>query len=215
MNHKRQNEVIPYNDCLYRNLYQYEYIALLDIDEVIMPMPQNSNPAPNPNGLSPWAALMEAVDQKARLSRNDSRASYNFRNIYFMDDMGSQNSQNGGFFKGIPKYLHMLQHVYRSKNFTKPGQYVKCFHNPERVITLHNHFPLACLNGSCTSYPVPTELAQLQHYRATCVKALKNCEKEFKQGSVLDTTIWRYFIIPSLSVCPVNFKFNSKSMVSY
>jgi hypothetical protein len=34
LNNKRQNEVIPYNDCLYRNMYRYEYIALLDIDEV-------------------------------------------------------------------------------------------------------------------------------------------------------------------------------------
>lgn len=35
--HKRQNEIIPYNDCLYKNMYMYDYIALLDIDEVIMP----------------------------------------------------------------------------------------------------------------------------------------------------------------------------------
>lgn len=34
---KRQNEVIPYNDCLYRNLYSYDYIALMDTDEVILP----------------------------------------------------------------------------------------------------------------------------------------------------------------------------------
>ncbi|CAG7815136.1 unnamed protein product [Allacma fusca] len=177
VNHKRQNEVIPYNDCLYRNLYQYEYIALLDIDEVIMPMKGDN-----------WKDLMIEVDRKARLSKNASRASYNFRNIYFLDDM----MHGHHWFPGIPKYLHMLQHVYRSRNYTKPGQYVKCFHNPERVITLHNHFPLACLNGSCTSYPVGTELAQLQHYRADCVRALKNCDKDYRQNSVLDTTIWKY-----------------------
>lgn len=37
-----------------------------------------------------------------------------------------------------------------------------------------------------------TELAQLQHYRADCVRALKNCDKEYRQNSQLDTTIWRY-----------------------
>ena len=35
--HKRQNELIPYNDCLYRNLYKYERLVLLDIDEIIVP----------------------------------------------------------------------------------------------------------------------------------------------------------------------------------
>ena len=82
--------------------------------------------------------------------------------------------------------------MYRSRNYTKPRYGAKCFHNPERVLILHNHFPLACLNGSCTSYPVGTEYAQLQHYRADCVRALKNCDKEYRQNSVLDTTIWRY-----------------------
>jgi hypothetical protein len=101
VNHKRQNEVIPYNDCLYRNLYQYEYIALLDIDEVIMPM----------KGTTSWKELMLAVDKKARQSRNDSRASYNFRNIYFMDDM----MHGHDWFPGIPRYMHMLQ-VKKNKN---------------------------------------------------------------------------------------------------
>ena len=52
-----------------------------------------------------WEELMLEVDRKSRLTKNDSRASYNFRNIYFLDDMmhGHQ------WFQGIPKYLHMLQ----------------------------------------------------------------------------------------------------------
>lgn len=176
-NNKRQNELIPYNDCLYKNLYTYEYIALLDIDEVIMPV----------NTMS-WQELMDVVLPKARAAKNDTQASYNVRNVYFLDDL----IEVHGFFKDIPRYMHMLQHVYRSKNFTKPNQYVKCFHNPERALTLHNHFPLACLGGACSSYSIETTDAQLQHYRADCVRTLKKSCVEFRQNTVVDTTIWKF-----------------------
>jgi hypothetical protein len=177
VNHKRQNELIPYNDCLYRNLYSYNYIALLDIDEVIMPIKSRT-----------WKELMDVVLVKALAKRNETRASYNVRNVYFLDDLIHEH----GWFKTMPRYMHMLQHVYRSQNYTKPNQYVKCFHNPERALTLHNHFPLACLGQACTSYPIETEDAHLQHYRADCVKTLKKTCTEFRQNSVMDTTIWRY-----------------------
>lgn len=177
VNHKRQNELIPYNDCLYRNLYTYEYIALLDIDEVIMPVAHQD-----------WHSLMRAVLPKALKIKNETRASYNVRNVYFLDDLIHEH----GWFNDIPRYMHMLQHVYRSKNFTKPNQYVKCFHNPERALTLHNHFPLACLGSGCTSYPIEPVDAQLQHYRQDCVKTLKKTCTEYRKNSIVDTTIWRY-----------------------
>lgn len=177
-NHKRQNEVIPYNDCLYKNIYRYEYIALLDIDEVIMPK----------NGDTSWKQLMQRVIPKAKKIKPEGYASYNFRNVYFLDD----HQHDHGWHKEAPKYMHMLQHVHRAKNYTKPNQYVKCFHNPEKVLTLHNHFPLACLGGVCKSYPVDTEDAQLQHYRADCVKTLlKTCE-QYRENSIEDKTIWRF-----------------------
>lgn len=180
LNNKRQNELIPYNDCLYRNMYRYEYIALLDIDEVIMPLVHNN-----------WAEMMEAVVEASLKIKNESRASYNFRNVYFMDEM--LDSHEHGHFKDIPPYLHMLQHVFRSANYTKPGQYVKCFHNPEKALILHNHFPLGCLAGVCTSYPVDISLGHLQHYRNDCVSTLKkSCFDDFKSHSVKDTTIWRW-----------------------
>lgn len=177
INHKRQNELIPYNDCLYKNLYTYEYIALLDIDEVIMPLKSKS-----------WKQLMQTVMEKSLSDKNETRASYNVRNVYFLDDLLHLH----GWYKNIPRYMHMLQHVYRSKNFTKPNQYVKCFHNPERTLTLHNHFPLACLSQGCTSYAINVEDAQLQHYRADCVKTLKKSCSEFKSNSIIDTTIWKF-----------------------
>lgn len=213
---KRQNELIPYNDCLYRNLYSYQYLALLDIDEIIMPLEHHN-----------WLGLMEQVERISLAEQNYSRASYNVRNVYFFDDLAgplgttsstsssqqaefddepNSSSQNevddsqtrggggGGdsLERGIPHYLHMMQHVYRSKNYTQPGQYVKCFHNTERVVSLHNHFPMNCF-GQCTTYSVPVKLAHLQHYRKDCVGPLKqSCKNDFRMFTTRDTTIWKY-----------------------
>lgn len=87
-NHKRQNELIPYNDCLYKHMYEYEYIALLDVDEVIMPVQDTT-----------WQELMKRVLAKAFKIRNETRASYNVRNVYFLDDL----LHSHGYFKDIPK----------------------------------------------------------------------------------------------------------------
>jgi len=183
LNNKRQNELIPYNDCLYRNMYRYQYLALLDIDEVIAPVKHIS-----------WADMMEEVLQEAAKVKNDSqRASWNFRNVYFLDEMLEAHEGEGYHFEDIPAYLHMQQHVYRSANYTKPGQYVKCFHNPDKALILHNHFPLGCLGGVCSSFPVEPSLGQLQHYRSDCVNTLKkSCKEDFKAVSVKDTTLWRW-----------------------
>ena len=52
---RRQSELVPYNDCFYRNIHRYEYVALLDTDEVIMPTAFNS-----------WADLMTSVPAARR-----------------------------------------------------------------------------------------------------------------------------------------------------
>jgi len=137
-----------------------------------------------------WADMMDEVVKGSLKIKNETRASWNFRNVYFMDEMLDAHEHQ--HFKDIPEYLHMMQHVYRSANYTKPGQYVKCFHNPEKALILHNHFPLGCLGGVCTSFPVDTGLAHLQHYRQDCVNTLKkSCANDFKNNSVKDTSIWK------------------------
>lgn len=177
LTNKRQNELIPYNDCLYKNLYSYDYIVLLDTDEVILPL-ANKN----------WHDMMADVINLAMKEEPYMRASYNFRNVYFFDEMEHGNVQNQ---KGIPKYLHMLQHVYRSKNYTKLGNYVKCFHDVERVISLHNHFPINCF-GLCSTYSVSTSIGHLQHYRKDCVDPLKSKCEDFKKNTIRDTSIWNF-----------------------
>lgn len=85
---KRLDEVIPYNDCMYKHMYEYEYIALLDVDEVIMPLKDST-----------WPELMKRILPKALALRNETRASYDVRNVYFLDDFLHSHAS----FQQIPK----------------------------------------------------------------------------------------------------------------
>ncbi|KAA0185023.1 hypothetical protein HAZT_HAZT000208 [Hyalella azteca] len=178
---KRQNELIPYNDCLYKNMYRYKYITLLDIDEVIMPKGVNML----------WKDLVENVSKKVPKGEKLKRSSYVIRNVYFFDTLHTSD-KNPTLFDEIPRYMHIFQHVHRAMNHTKPGYYIKAFHNPQRVMTLHNHYPLACIGGSCSPFSISTEDAQLQHYRGDCVADLKKSCDYFKNYTVRDETIWRH-----------------------
>ena len=75
---KRQNELIPYNDCLYRNIDRFDHVALLDIDEVVVPLLHDS-----------YAGLIRSVNRSRVLSGSSPKSSLCFRNVYFMDDMQS------------------------------------------------------------------------------------------------------------------------------
>lgn len=109
--HKRQMELIPYNDCLYRHMYEYRWLALLDIDEVIVPLEDED-----------WSGLMKrALPLAEPAAGKPPRSSYHASNLYYLDSLRHEH----GWEDGVPRYLHMLQHVYRTRNFTKPGQYVK------------------------------------------------------------------------------------------
>ena len=95
LNNKRQNELIPYNDCLYRNMYRYneasafsiiksmsphsryDYIAVLDQDEVIVPVYHNT-----------WADMLHEVQAIDKYGR----AAWMFNNYVFFWQEQSQNS---------------------------------------------------------------------------------------------------------------------------
>lgn len=81
-----------------------------------------------------WSSLMDEVERISFKSKNQSKASYNVRNAYFLDDLTKlggedrskekDNNARENLEAGVPSYMHMLSHVVRSRNYTKPGQYV-------------------------------------------------------------------------------------------
>ena len=156
--------------------FRYKYIALLDIDEVIVPLEHDS-----------WSAMMAEVVEVS----GGEVASWSFRNVYFLDNMTELREAEGG--QELPQHFHMMRHIYRTETYNAPGANIKCFHNPEKVLTLHNHFPHSMVANTKRSFPVSTSVGHLQHYRTWCAWYLAaRCARDFMAHQVRDTTLWRW-----------------------
>ncbi|TRY68744.1 hypothetical protein TCAL_02493 [Tigriopus californicus] len=202
--HKRQNEVIPYNDCLYRSLFHYERVALLDFDEMIVPLMDYNWLDLTKRLLSPRPVANLSSPSQTDYS---DLSSICFRNVYFMDNMISPDGvTEDQLIQGIPSHFHMLRHVFRARQYSKLGHYSKCFHTVQVIKALHNHFPLRCLSSkkmrrrssACSSRHVDLSMAHLQHYRSECVAELSSvCEMKYKKNATLSPRIlvWKDEII--------------------
>ena len=94
---------------------RYDWLALLDVDEVIVPRKHNS-----------WEEMMAEVGVQAKkhlhLNFNCQHfqvgpqakdySSWSFRNIYFLDNM-TDNLPEPNLHKEVPATLHMMNHIYR------------------------------------------------------------------------------------------------------
>ncbi|CAM1329109.1 Uncharacterised protein g9923 [Pycnogonum litorale] len=181
---KRLNELVPYNDCLYRNIIdEYRYVVLLDVDEVIVPLLDHD-----------WIRLVSRMERSTKSARSTATVnSFNARNLYFLDSFGTYETEERIASGVVPSDMHMLQHIYRSVNHSRPKRHVKCFHLTDRIISIHNHFPRNCLSKECTSYEIGTDIARLHHYRATCPgtqdDTSSSCSSHHK---IRDVTLWKY-----------------------
>ncbi|XP_036338564.1 uncharacterized protein LOC118748296 [Rhagoletis pomonella] len=146
---KRLNELVPYNDCFYRNMYKYAYIAVVDVDEVIMPLG---------NSIS-WQQLIETALRRRTEDCPRGYASVCVRNAIF-----PINTMNYTETTTAQSHMFLLQHVHRLNRTGEVNDAVKCFHNTSEVLTLHNHYHIARLEG-CHSFHFEPVEAQLQHYR--------------------------------------------------
>jgi len=169
------NEMIPYNDCFYRNMYKYDYIGVFDIDEVIMPLKNVTN----------WNDLIDLAYRVPDYQRDSKNCkdwvSFCFRNVYFPKYV-----ERPKVFKQLPSYYYMLQHVERVQEHCDRYSASKCLHSTKYAIGLHNHFPLhRAQTVECDAKSVPIEFAQLQHYR-------EPDNKTRLINPIIDDSIWRF-----------------------
>lgn len=164
------NEIIPLNDCLCRNMYKYDYVAVFDIDEVIIPLGKLRN----------WRELAQNAAEDVRADNcNEGASSLCFCNVYY-----PAYPERKPYSTDAPTYMYMLQHVARVAEHLEPFKATKCFHNTQFVTSLHNHYALDWV-ASCGMRSVNVTLGQMQHYREPDIA-------ETLENPVIDDVIWRY-----------------------
>lgn len=118
----------------------------------------------------------------------------------------------GNESSNVPRSLHMMQHVFRSKKHFSVG---KSIFNTDTALIITQHIVKFCLEGiKCKRVlNVNTKIGQLQHYRKSCPMGkrfvLDKCEKNTK-NIVMDTRVWRYLetVIINSKIALENIKFS-------
>ncbi|MPC76036.1 hypothetical protein E2C01_070437 [Portunus trituberculatus] len=170
-------ENLMYNDCLYRNINRYKFVAVVDIDEVLMPKVRSS-----------WKEILESVAPGVLSGKGHKWSSFAHYMVYFLPVMREKH----GWMKDVPHFMHTLQNVYRAANHSFSKWHMKSIHDTQKVLTIHHHYPFTCLGGECSIMFIPSETAQLNHYRNDCRSTLKKECPYYKNNTILDDSILRF-----------------------
>ncbi|XP_059489065.1 uncharacterized protein LOC132204532 [Neocloeon triangulifer] len=176
------NDAVQEIDCLYRHLYQFNYLATLDIDEVTVPISEDN-----------WHDLIYNVALPKAAEQQKSFAAYVTRNTYFMDDQIERQS----WFPDVPNYMHMLQNVNRNNFHNPAGRYEggvmnsKSIFDIDKMLALFSHYPRSCLTEECEYLTFDPSESQLQHY---CIGRKKDGCKTTNDDHELvqDFALWKY-----------------------
>ncbi|XP_013390794.1 uncharacterized protein LOC106159139 [Lingula anatina] len=163
------------NDCIYRNMYRYNKIIVVDLDEMIVPR----------GNLSNYPQLLDAIESSVE-TRHPYRM-YNFRNLYFFFEL-PQNEK-------YPVQLRTLRQIGRLRDITPYGTATKSIIDPMACTNMHNHFCWRLTKLSDThghSIDVHPGFGLNQHYKKChfdqymvtynlppCKEALKNFSVDY------------------------------------
>lgn len=169
---KRRTEVLPYNHCFYENLYQFDFVVPIDIDEIIVPKTYNT-----------WTELFSEME------RRNPRAlvtygSFSVLNAYFFKSWG----QMDGNLLNIERYTE------RSSNFSQPGYSVKSFVNTRVAVSLFNHYALTSLQPTQKlNAHLNSEEIQMNHYKMSCPTSISSqCDGNYLKYHQKDTSVLKH-----------------------
>ncbi|CAL1277505.1 unnamed protein product [Larinioides sclopetarius] len=165
------------NDCLYRTMYRFQYVLMIDLDEYIIPHKNLS-----------LAILLAHLIKK----NPDRTGAFSFQNAFFYLQWPNDTSS-----LSLPYKLLTLQKTIRKSKFHAHKQRSKCIVLPERVVEMGNHFVWEFLAGK-TMMNIPPDMGFLHHYRV-CEFGGNDC---INTTHVIDrrTYVWRDSLIEAVAL---------------
>jgi hypothetical protein len=161
-------QLLAINDCLYRNMHRFQYLAFNDIDEFIVPHKHNN-----------WTEMVQHILAQSQ-TETAKHAGYSFQSAFF-DPLIDTTS----------RVLYDLESDLRTKSFSKVR--TKVMVNAERIHELGIHHISKPVRDNVKPVYIEPEVAFLHHYRkcVTDFDPRMNC-----QVFARDESISRY--IPTL-----------------
>ncbi|XP_036440722.1 uncharacterized protein LOC118817858 isoform X1 [Colossoma macropomum] len=170
-------QIVALNDCVYRYMYESHYVALQDLDELILPLKQDS-----------WTALIPQLEMMYQ-----HNAGFEFENnIFPLSLFSNQKPENTPALWKQVEGENILPHVYRIPVDPKVFNNFKVIANPRLVFKATAH---GLLHSMSATVRVDSKIARMYH--------IKNYSSQyFSQDSVIeDTRLWDYSdkLIPAVS----------------
>lgn len=164
-------EDMLFNDCFYRNMYLFDWLAIIDIDELIAPV----------KNLTKWSDILKNVDNSSEIE------GYGFRNLFYFDD----NKYFNVTHENVAPYLHFANLIHRALNHSDVGYSTKSWFSTEHVVTIHNHYAISCVKSNhCKWHEVSTDVARMQHYCFN--KKHHSYCTTYENNTVIDPNIWKF-----------------------
>lgn len=166
------------NDCLYRSMYRYSHVVLIDLDEFIIPHHNDT--------------LIDLINWLSKRINSKNTGAYSFQNAFFYlqfadDESVLQEAGAGSESSDLRASLTTQRKTRRRSKLHPQKQRSKYICKPEAVIEAGNHFVWEFCPGR-GSLNVPADAAILHHYRV-CEFGGDDC---IKSPSVVDRTAHRY-----------------------
>ncbi|KAG8191806.1 hypothetical protein JTE90_022799 [Oedothorax gibbosus] len=166
------------NECVFRTMYLYKYVVLLDFDEYIIPREHDN-----------YLDMIHQLEEDHKNIRGQA-GSFVFKNVFFYLYWENDTTSFGVEPEKAPQYVPYLLTQYKTRRLStamKVGSRSKFIVVPERIVEVGNHVVWRHTSGS-RAINAPDTIGLLHHYRI-CEFGGFSC---LKKESVTDRTAQKF-----------------------